>query len=139
MQATALKTGDLDSDNVENAVKRVVDPEREDAYWQRWHRYEHYYRPGLDYEDYAPAYCVGYVGYAQYGGAFDDAEPWLCSNWARIKGDSRLGLDDAVLAMRSAWERLSIRRTSISRLPVVGLIRRRLRIPSFKLNPGPMR
>jgi hypothetical protein len=83
---------------------------RQDAYWCRSYWRERYYTLGLDYEDYAPAYFVGYIGYAQYGGEFDDAEPWLCSNWERIRGDSRLGLADARLAMRSAWQRLSAER-----------------------------
>jgi hypothetical protein len=138
MQATVPDLGDLDSGNTETAVQSI-DAKREDAYWQRWYRHEHYYRPGLDYEDYAPAYCVGYIGYVQYGGAFEDAEPWLCSNWARIKGDSRLGLDDALLAMRSAWQRLSSGRKPTLALPIVGLIRLRLRIPSFKLSARLMR
>ena len=81
----------------------------EDAHWQRAHSREGYYRVGLDYEDYAPAYCVGYMGYAQYGGEFDDAERSLCANWERIKGDSRLSFDDALPAMRAAWSRVAHR------------------------------
>jgi hypothetical protein len=85
---------------------------------------------------------VGYIGYAQYGGSFEDAETWLCANWMRIKGDSRLELDEARLAMRSAWERLA-RRTQRIRWPAVahsvGLLRRRLRIPSFRLAARLMR
>ena len=81
----------------------------EDAHWQRAHRREGYYRAGLDYEDYAPAYCVGYMGYVQYGGEFDDAERSLCANWERIKGDSRLSFDEALPAMRAAWSRVADR------------------------------
>jgi hypothetical protein len=47
---------------------------------------------------------VGYVGYAQYGGSFDEAEKSLCANWLRIKGDSRLALGDAMQAIRAAWD-----------------------------------
>jgi hypothetical protein len=115
-------------------VLQRIDARREDAFWERWYRRERYFRPELDYEDYAPAYCVGYIGYAQYGGSYADAEPWLCSNWVRIKGDSRLSLDEARLAMRSAWERVArqaARRRS--RLPDVRLLRRRLRMASFQL------
>ena len=79
----------------------------EDAHWHRVHSREGYFKPGLDYEDYAPAYCVGYMGYAQYGGEFDDAERFLCANWERIKGDSRLSLDEALPAMRAAWMRVA--------------------------------
>jgi len=110
----------------------------EDAHWERAHRSEHYFKPGLDYEDYAPAYCVGYIGHAQYGGRFEDSERSLCANWERIKGDSRLSLDDALLAMRAAWDRMdgrARRAEKPARPPMtVGLIRRYLRNPSFK--PG---
>ena len=80
----------------------------EDAYWQQAFRGEHYYSEQLDYEDYAPAYCVGYIGYAQYGGSFDDAEKSLVANWVRIKGDSRLGYEQAREAIRAAWDRAAV-------------------------------
>jgi hypothetical protein len=50
------------------------------------------------------------MGYAQYGGRFEDAEKSLCANWERIKGDSRLSLDDALPAMRAAWLRVAAAR-----------------------------
>jgi hypothetical protein len=86
-----------------------VNPGREDAFWHEAFRRERYFTPGLDYEDYAPAYCVGYIGFAQYGGSFGDAEKSLCANWERIKGDSRLDWSDALLAMRAAWDRMAER------------------------------
>lgn len=86
-----------------------VDAAQEDEYWRRAFWCERYYSEGLDYEDYAPAYCVGYIGYAQYGGDYDDAETSLCANWERIKGDSRLALDGARCAMRAAWDRMAER------------------------------
>jgi hypothetical protein len=87
-----------------------VDCAGEDAYWQHAFRREAYYSPQLDYEDYAPAYCVGYAGFAQYGGSFDEAEKSLVANWVRIKGDSRLPFEHARLAMRAAWERAAVLR-----------------------------
>jgi hypothetical protein len=107
----------------------------EDAHWERAHRRERYYRPGLDYEDYAPAYCVGYIGYAQYGGRFEEAERSLCANWERIKGDSRLPLQEALAAMRAAWDRMAqqARRPAPKPRAAVGLIRRLLGKPSFRL------
>jgi hypothetical protein len=81
-----------------------IDPQVEDAYWQSVYWGEPYCRRDCSYEDYAPAYCVGYVGYAQYGGVFAQAEKCLCANWLRIKGDSRLGLEEAMQAVRAAWD-----------------------------------
>lgn len=87
----------------------TVDPDQEDTYWQDMFRAERYYRDQLDYEDYAPAYCVGYIGCAQYGGSYEEAEKSLCANWERIKGDSRLHFEEARLAMRAAWDRMTAR------------------------------
>jgi hypothetical protein len=80
-----------------------IDAGLEDAYWQSVYWRQPCYRAELGYDDYAPAYCVGYIGFAQYGGKFDEAEKSLCANWLRIKGDSRLTLDEAMQAIRAAW------------------------------------
>ena len=95
------------TDRDEHAAALLVGAAREDDYWRRAFWWEGYYRQGLDYEDYAPAYCVGYIGYGQYGGEYEDSEPSLCANWERIKGDSRLTLEHAQRAMRAAWERMA--------------------------------
>ncbi len=81
--------------------------QREDAFWCRHFWQERYCEDGLEYEDYAPAYCVGYAGCAQYGGEFQDAERCLRANWERIKGDSRLSAGQALPAIRAAWDRLA--------------------------------
>lgn len=114
----------------------------EDAHWARAHRGERYFNPGLDYEDYAPAYCVGYIGFAQYGGRFEDAERSLFANWVRIKGDSRLPLDVARLAMRAAWDRMAQRaqpRPAPAPRALPALIRRLLGSPAFALRMRPTR
>jgi len=118
-----------------SAVLGPVDVIQEDSYWARSFWHERYYTPGLDYEDYAPAYCVGYIGYAQYGDDFDDAEKSLWANWERIKGDSRLSAADAALAIRAAWDRMAQRpsREAAKRAIGASMLRRRLRMPSFKL------
>ena len=94
-------------EEAEAAVACDVDAGREDAYWRHAFRRERYYSPQLDYEDYAPAYCVGYAGFAQYGGTFEDAERSLEANWERIKGSSRLRFEDARMAIRAAWDRMA--------------------------------
>lgn len=90
----------------------------EDAYWQRNFWQQRFYRLEYDYEDYAPAFCVGYVGCVQYGGSFADAERSLCANWERIRSDSRLGLEQAMPAIRAAWERMACLRDRRARAAV---------------------
>ena len=84
----------------------------EDGHWLQAHLQEPYFHTDFDYEDYAPAYCVGYSGCAQYGGDFEDAEKSLCANWLRIKGDSRLCWQEAMPAVRAAWQRVSVSATA---------------------------
>lgn len=105
MQATQAASSDAPTGRA--VVLGPVDAREEDAFWARSFWRERYYSDELEYEDYAPAYCVGYVGYAQYGGDFEDAELSLCANWLRIKGDSRLNLEQARQAMRAAWDRMT--------------------------------
>jgi hypothetical protein len=107
MAANRPEAWSLDEDGP--VTVSLEDAQAQDAYWRHAHRLENYFRVGLDYEDYAPAYCVGYAGFAQYGGDFGEAEKSLLSNWLRIKGDSRLGLDEARMAIRSAWDRARLR------------------------------
>jgi hypothetical protein len=88
--------------------------EADDLYWSRHFWKQSYFRPDYDYEDYAPAFCVGYIGCAQYGGQFEDAENALCANFLRIRGDSRLTWDEAREPVRSAWNRVEQSRTNVS-------------------------
>lgn len=86
---------------------RYVSAQVEDRFWADTYWKEPYFRADYDYEDYAPAYCVGYSGCAQYGGRFEDAEKSLCANFIRIKGDSRLTWEEAIEPIRSAWARVA--------------------------------
>lgn len=135
MPATQQSLDDQDPSHDPAAAVSRVNAQAEDAYWRRTFWRERYYSPGLDYEDFAPAYCVGYVGYAQYGGDYSEAERSLWANWERIKGDSRLSMEAAGQAMRAAWDRMAgrpklhlVRRTFGARN-----LRQRQRIPSLKL------
>ena len=104
MTATAHTHWQEQEDEPAISVEGRVNPGLEDAYWHTVYWGEPYHRTELHYEDYAAAYCVGYVGRAQYGDPFVDAEKSLIANWLRIKGDSRLTLDEGIQAIRAAWD-----------------------------------
>ena len=89
-----------------NSAVRAYSARMEDFYWALNYWREPYFRADYDYEDYAPAYCVGYSGCAQYGGSFEEAEKSLYANFVRIKGDSRLSWEEALGPIRSAWNRV---------------------------------
>jgi hypothetical protein len=89
------------------AVERVLDHDREDAYWREAHMAEPYYNPAHRYEDYAPAYRMGWESRAKYdGGTFEHYEPAFRNDWEDAKGDSRLGWDEARHAVRAGWHRV---------------------------------
>jgi hypothetical protein len=129
--SAVLQEPEIHHDEERDAAVRLAEVRGQDEYWQRRFQREHYFRGGLEYEDYAPAYCVGYAGHAQYGGSFEDAERSLLANWERIKGDSRLALEDAVPAMRAAWDRMEMAGHSVPAVLDVGAFRRAVKFPSF--------
>ena len=104
MTAIAQDYWQEQADEPEIRIDGRIDPEVEDAYWQSAYWAQPYYRSECCYDDYAPAFCVGYIGYAQYGDRFEEAEKSLIANWLRIKGDSRLELGEAMQAIRAAWD-----------------------------------
>jgi hypothetical protein len=130
--SAVLTQPDCRDDEEHEGATRLARLCRQDEYWQRSFPRERYRRPGFDYEDYAPAYCVGYAGQAQYGGRFEDAQRSLCANWERIKGDSRLALADAMPAMRAAWDRMDCAGETAVTFHGVGAFRRGVKAASYK-------
>ena len=108
MTAIAQDYWQEQADDPQVRIDGRVRPDLEDAYWQGVYRAQPHYRAGSSYDDYAPAYCVGYIGFAQYGGRYEDAEKSLIANWVRIKGDSRLDIDAAMQAIRAAWDHAAL-------------------------------
>lgn len=96
----------LAAEEQETALRRFS-AQVEELFWSKNYWKEPYFRADYDYEDYAPAYCVGYSGCAQYGGSFEEAEKSLCANFVRIKGDSRLTWEEAIAPIHSAWRRVA--------------------------------
>jgi phage tail tape-measure protein len=84
----------------------MVNPAQEDAYWRNSYANEPYYTTGYTYDDYAPAYNLGYSSRGRYNSDFDTAEPQLRNDWNNVRGNSRLSWDQARHASRAAWHRV---------------------------------
>ena len=87
------------------AAAEAVNPTAEEAYWRNAYSNEPYYERGRSYEDYHPAYSLGWAGVGMYGGTFDVAEPRLSADWDRARGTSALEWNSAKPAAQAAWER----------------------------------
>ena len=87
----------------------VINPTAEDAHWRRAFKDEPYHAPEMAYEDYSPAYRVGYTGPLRREGSFHALEEQLREDWDRVKGRSRLTWPQARVAIRAAWDRVAER------------------------------
>lgn len=84
-------------------VAEKVDPTREDAYWRENHARQNWAK-GRSYDEFSPAYRVGYEGYGQYGTAgrtFEESEADLRKRYESNK--PKILWDDARHASRAAW------------------------------------
>lgn len=89
------------------AVAEHFDPTIEERHWRGSFDREPYYRNGMTYEDYAPAYKIGAEARGRYGDAsFEDVEDDLANDYQRARGESRLEWDHAKDATRAAWTRV---------------------------------
>ena len=90
-----------------HGVARVVNPAAEEAYWRDSYTLAPGYRAGYTYDDYGPAYRLGYDGYGRHAGRrYDDIESALQADWERVKGQSRLTWEEAKASTRAAWHRV---------------------------------
>jgi uncharacterized protein (TIGR02284 family) len=83
----------------------VTYPDSESDYWRASYSAEPYCMDGRAFEDYGPAYELGWVSYSTYGGEFDAADRVLANDWEVRKGVSSLSWDQARPASRAAWQR----------------------------------
>ena len=91
--------------STEFAIWPAINPTAEEAYWREAYRREPYYRADLDYDDYGPAYRVGYTGPMRREGEFETLEGDLKDDFQRVRGRSRLHWEEAREAARAAWRR----------------------------------
>ena len=86
----------------------VAMPESEKAFWHRQYRFEPYFVVGRSFDQYSPAYQLGWntaqIRQAQ-NADFDLIEPELNQQWLAQHGSSLLDWNQVKLAVKAAWER----------------------------------
>lgn len=86
-------------------VAEKIDPTVEDTYWRENHNRQPFAKDSR-YDDYAPAYRVGYEGYREYSRnrkSYDQVEADLRRRYESTS--PRIGWDSAKFATRAAWDR----------------------------------
>ncbi len=91
------------------ALAERINPAHEDDYWQNEFPTRPYATdPQYNWDDYRPAYRLGYQRYAEYHGRrFDEVEHEFSRDWDHSRGDSRLNWHEARAATRDAFERIA--------------------------------
>lgn len=84
-----------------------LDAVAEDRYWRNQYEKEPYYERDHTWDDYGPAYKVGWDARVRAGGrTFEDTEADLRRSWEETKGKSKLAWEKAKLAAKAAWHRV---------------------------------
>jgi uncharacterized protein (TIGR02284 family) len=100
------------------AIASRIDPKVEDEHWRTNYSSRPYVTSGSNYDDYGPAYRMGYERYPDYHGrSFDEAETEFQRDWDSARGSSRLSWNEAKHATRDAYERA---RDSVERVGTGG-------------------
>ena len=98
------------SDVIEDRDHLWIDPTHEEAYWRENHARQPYAN-NRSYDDFAPAYRVGYEGYAEYGAngrSFAESEDILRREYERQ--NAKLRWPEARVASQAAWNRFGTTR-----------------------------
>jgi hypothetical protein len=83
-----------------------IDAAAEEVYWRDHYASETYYDPGYNFEDYLPAYRVGWEARRKSANSrFEDLERELEAEFHWNRGQSRLLWEQARHAARAAFER----------------------------------
>lgn len=90
-----------------HAAGEAVNPTVEDSYWRENYSTRPYVTDNAKYDDYSPAYRVGWESASENRGRkFDEVETDLEKRWSTSRGNSRLDWSDARNAARDAWDRV---------------------------------
>ena len=97
--------GALAGGMVGQGIGTLLNPDEERIYWQDHYRNESYFDPNYDYDDYEPAYMLGYTARQRYRGTWDELQDQLQRDWENVKGISRMEWEQARHAVRAAYEK----------------------------------
>ena len=95
------------------ATAEMVNPTVEDAYWRDSYSKQPYYETGRTYDEYRPAYALGWSSVDTYTGRFEEFEPQLQDRWNTERGTSTLDWNAARTPVYAAWERAQASRGGV--------------------------
>lgn len=108
----------------------------QDAFWHDHYHLQPYYVSGRGYDQYRPAYELGWKAAVQYPGDLNSVLPVLEAQWPGAKGTSLLAWRQVSKAVQAAWERMRLTDSALglSRVQVLSVLQglQRLNIQTVK-------
>ena len=89
-------------------IAESLDPTSEERYWESHFRDEPYYESERSFEDYGPAYRMGWEHYVP-GKSFESSETVLMDIWSQEKISSHFPWERARHAAKASWDRVERR------------------------------
>lgn len=87
-----------------DGIAEAVNPTAYNDHWKSNYTTTPYYASGREWNDYEPAYKLGYSAYgSNRGRRFEDVETDMERAWDSTKGNSRLAWGEAKGAVRDGW------------------------------------
>lgn len=87
-----------------NRMAVAADPDDSAARFEEFYRSMAYYQPGMEWEDYQPAYRYGLETWRTRGAQpFTSAEPEMGARWLKVRGRSRLTWGQARGPVEHVW------------------------------------
>lgn len=103
---------------------QASDDTSQDLFWHDHYHLEPYYVNGRGYDQYRPAYELGWKAALQYPGEFEAVMPVLEGLWPERSGGSLLSWRQVCGAVKAGWERMrhADPDSDLSRLDVLALL-----------------
>ncbi|MEO6076024.1 MAG: hypothetical protein ABIP56_04385 [Dokdonella sp.] len=87
-----------------DSVAEAVNPTAYNAHWKENYQNSSHYVAGSQWNDYEPAYKLGYDSHNKYRGRpYNEVENDIARSWEATKGNSSLAWNDAKNAVRDGW------------------------------------
>jgi hypothetical protein len=86
----------------------MEDAAEHEAYWREQHAKQPYADKNRSYQDYAPAYRLGYEAASKHAGKkFEEIEDDIALDYERGRPEDALPWDHARPAVKAAWDKLA--------------------------------
>lgn len=124
-QSERAQAGYCQTPALQSSESSLLQPSQavlQDRFWHNRYHLEPYYVSGRGYDQYQPAYELGWTAAEKYLGDFAAIRPLLEAQWASHSGASLLDWRQVAGAAQAAWERMRSTAPGLSHAQLLALV-----------------